>query len=413
MQAFNYYDQHLHAEQVPIATIVAEVGTPCYIYSQQAILHQWQVFTDALASHPHKLCYAVKANGNLAILNLLAKQGASFDIVSGGELARIIAAGGKTQSVVFSGVGKTKEELLFALKNQIYCFNIESEQELALLAQLAAHLNVQANIAVRVNPEVDPLSHPYIATGLKESKFGIEMSQALALYRQAQNFKHLKIQGVACHIGSQITSLSPFNEACEKMLDLIGILKEHGIIIHHLDLGGGLGVAYQNETLPSISDYANSLINRLPPKLTLLLEPGRAIIAQAGILVTKVLFLKQTGSKHYCIIDAGMNDLIRPALYDAWHDIIPVKKIPNHPVVRYDVVGPICENSDFLGKDRQLQVAPSDLLAIKTVGAYGFACSSNYPSRPRSCEVMVDSTLFKTIRERETYEALFSQERIW
>lgn len=409
---FNYQAQTLCVENVPVPTIVKAVGTPCYIYASHSLTTLWQAFDKAFTRHPHKICYAVKANGNLAVLHTYAQLGSGFDIVSGGELTRVIRAGGSPSEVVYSGVGKMADEIKQALLAGIFCFNVESEAELILLQQIAQDLGRQAPIAIRVNPDVDPLSHPYISTGLKESKFGVNMKDALRLYHLAKSLTHLTIKGIACHIGSQITSLAPFVDAFKRILTLTQTLQSQGFTLTHLDIGGGLGVQYENETPPSFTAYANALLELTPPELTLLLEPGRALIANSGILVTKILFLKQSGNKNFCIVDCAMNDLIRPALYNAWHNIIPVNKQHGDAVV-YDVVGPVCESADFLGKGRSLIVHPNDYLAICSVGAYGFVTSSNYTSRPRACEVLVKDTDFRVIRERETTEQLFSQERIW
>ncbi|MFI4938136.1 MAG: diaminopimelate decarboxylase [Candidatus Berkiellales bacterium] len=412
MDHLNYHQNELWVEDIPLSKIISEVQTPCYVYSHRTLTEGMQSFANAFQSHPHMICYAVKANGNLAILNTFAKLGSGFDIVSGGELSRVIAAGGNSQKVVFSGVGKTEEEIAFALKQHIFCFNVESKSELTLINQIAAHQNCKAPIALRVNPDVDPKSHPYISTGLKENKFGIPFEEALNLYQIAQTLPHLTIKGIACHIGSQLTSLAPMSDATQRLLYLIEALKEHGVLLNHIDVGGGLGVRYRDETPPSIIEYADAIKKLVPSSLKLLLEPGRILTAHAGILLTKVLTLKSSGAKNFCIVDSGMNDLLRPALYHAWHDIIAVKQNASHPII-YDVVGPICESSDFLGKDRSLAIQSGDYLAILSVGAYGFSLSSNYPSRPRACEVMVKGNAFKIIRARETIEQLINQEKIW
>lgn len=412
MTPFNYQQDNLWVENIPVAEIVKAVGTPCYIYSLSLINALWLSFEKAFKNLPHKTCYAVKANSNLAILNAYAKSGAGFDIVSGGELARVIKAGGSSSEVVYSGVGKTAEEMKQALIAKIFCFNVESEDELLLLNEVARDLHCHAPIAIRINPDVDPLSHPYISTGLKENKFGIPIEDAPRLYLLAQKLSNITIKGVACHIGSQITSLSPFVDAYKRLLALTQTLRSQGLILTHIDIGGGLGVPYQNETPPSFEDYAQALISLTPPDLMLILEPGRALIANAGILVTQVLFIKPSQNKNFCIVDCAMNDLLRPALYNAWHNIIPLTK-QNGQMRTYDVVGPVCESGDFLGKERSLAVRPNDYLAICSVGAYGFVNSSNYTSRPRSCEVLVQNTEYKVVRERETIEQLFSQEKIW
>lgn len=411
MNAFHYRHHQLWVENVPLEKIVQTLGN-CYVYSHASLLQQWHAFKQALHQQPHQICYALKANSNLAILNTFAQLGAGFDIVSQGELARVIAAQGATQQVVFSGVGKTPEEMRQALEKNIFCFNVESIAELEALHQVAQHLNLQAPIALRVNPDVDCHSHPYISTGLKENKFGIEMTQAPQLYQYAQTLPHLFIKGISCHIGSQLTSLAPFQQAFKRLFALIQQLKELGITLNHVNVGGGLGVRYQQETPPSIQDYVKTLLSVCPGNLMLIIEPGRSLVAPAGILVTKVLYLKQSGKKHYCIVDCAMNDLIRPTLYQAWLDIIPLQLSSQAPTL-YDVVGPICESGDFLGTERLLAVAPHDYLAICNVGAYGFTMSSNYNSRPRLPEVLVKGAHFKVIRPRESIESLFINESIW
>lgn len=414
MDHFNYRENALWAEKVPVREVAITVGTPCYLYSSAAIIQQWQAFDSAFHSHPHKICYAVKANGNLAVLKTLAQLGSGFDIVSGGELARVLAAGGDPQQVVFSGMGKQAEEIAQALKKSIFCFNVESESELAVLHQIAQHLNVKAPIALRINPDVDPQSHPYISTGLKESKFGIDSELATGLYRKAQDLPHLHIQGITCHIGSQLTSLSPFIAAFKRLLALIAELKEYGIHLRHVDIGGGLGVRYQHETPPDPQAYAKALLQlSSDPALTILIEPGRAITANAGLLITKVLDLKKSGNKYFCVVDCAMNDMIRPTLYNAWQEIIPVERHTDAISQVYDVVGPVCETGDFLGKDRTLTVQRGDYLAMLSAGAYGFVMSSNYNARPRAAEVMVRDKEFKVVRERENIEQLFAQETLW
>lgn len=397
-----------------LTSIANDIGTPFYAYSRDLLQNAWKAFDAAFTSHRHQICYAVKANSNLAVLNTFAELGSGFDIVSKGELARVIQAKGSPQKVVFSGVGKTSDEIAYALLQNIMCFNVESETELELINQIAINLNTKAPIALRINPNVDPKSHPYISTGLKENKFGIDFNKALSLYQKAQNYPHLEIKGIACHIGSQLTSLSPFIEAFQSLLSLSEQLSSQGIILSHLDIGGGIGVQYLDETPPSITDYANALLAlKPPPSLTLLFEPGRLLTAAAGIVVTRVLSLKEAGNKRFCIVDAGMNDLIRPALYDAWHKIIPLSPSQTAPTLLYDVVGPICESGDFLGKDRSLCVKPGDLLAICQTGAYGFVTSSNYNSRPRLAEVMVSGDKHKIVRRRETIEELWALETLW
>lgn len=397
-----------------LQTIAKEVGTPFYAYSRETLIHNWKIFDDALQRHPHQICYAVKANSNLAVLQTFAEMGSGFDVVSRGELARVLQASGSAEKTVFSGVGKTPDEIAYALEQGIYCLNVESSAELDIIEHIASHLNVKAPIAFRINPNVDPKSHPYISTGLKENKFGVPYDTALHLYEKARSLPHIDLRGVACHIGSQITSLAPFIDAFESLQQLVQSLKEKGIMLQHIDIGGGLGVRYFDETPPSITDYAGALLHLNPdPNMTLLFEPGRILTASAGILVTRVLSLKQAGNKRFCIVDAGMNDLIRPALYDAWHEIISLTPSQNGAAFLYDVVGPICESGDFLGKDRLLAVQPGDLLAICQAGAYGFVKSSNYNSRPRSAEVMLSSNAYKIVRRRETLDALWAHETLW
>lgn len=414
MNHFEYRKGELYAEDVPVRHIVVATDTPCYIYSQSALHSAWQSFADALKDYPHKICYAVKANSNLAVLNTLANVGAGFDIVSGGELARVNAAGGDPKQVVFSGVGKSAAEMKEALLQNIYCFNVESEAELLLLNDVAKQCDKRAPIALRVNPNIDAMSHPYISTGLKESKFGINIEEALLLYQKAQTLSHVTIKGMACHIGSQLTQLSPFIEALQRLLELNKSLLNAGIQLTHIDVGGGLGVRYENETPPSPIEYADALVTLLKDSgLLLIIEPGRAIAAKAGILVTEVLYLKKSDAKNFCIVDCAMNDFMRPALYDAWQAISPVLETSEEKATLYDIVGPVCESGDFLGKNRSLCVKQHDLLAIHDAGAYGFVMSSNYNSRPRVAEVMVKSANFKIVRPKEELEALWAKEVIW
>nr|WP_240473409.1 diaminopimelate decarboxylase [Ferrimonas senticii] len=402
----------MHAEQVPLAQIAAEHGTPCYVYSRATIERHYRAFTEALAGQPHLICYAVKANSNLAVLNLLARLGSGFDIVSGGELARVIEAGGDPAKVVFSGVGKTHEEIAEALQLGIHCFNVESEPELARISAIASELGLIAPISLRVNPDVDAQTHPYISTGLKQNKFGIAMERAEAVYLQAQALPNLKVIGVDCHIGSQLTSLAPFLDALDRLLLLIDRLADHGMVLEHLDVGGGLGVNYQDEQPPLPSDYAKALKQRLQGRnLKLVMEPGRAIMANAGVLLTKVEYLKQGEERDFAIVDAAMNDLLRPALYSAWQAIIAVAP-RDQPTRSYDIVGPVCETGDFLGKDRQLALQMGDLLAVRSSGAYGFAMASNYNSRPRVAEVMVDGANSFVVRQRESRAQLWHGEAI-
>lgn len=413
MDHFRYQDHALQAEQVAVADIAAEFGTPCYIYSRATIERHWHAFDKAAGEHPHLVCYAVKANSNLGVLSVLAKLGSGFDIVSGGELARVIEAGGDPGKVVFSGVGKTPEEISYALEQGIKCFNVESPAELERINQVAGEMGKVAPISIRVNPDVDAKTHPYISTGLKANKFGIEREQAVTVYQHAASMPHLKITGMDCHIGSQLTEIEPFVDALDRLLALIDELAEKGIQLSHLDVGGGLGVTYDNETPPHPDQYAQALAERMRGRdnLTLIFEPGRAIMANAGILVTKVEFLKQGAEKNFAIVDAAMNDLLRPALYSAWQNIIPVQQQDRQRAV-YDVVGPICETGDFLGKDRELAIAAGDLLAVRSAGAYGFTMASNYNSRCRAAEVLVDGDTPILVREREKLKDLWKGEHL-
>ena len=410
MDHFDYVNGTLHAEKVPVADIATVHGTPVYIYSRATLERHYRAFDEALDGLDHLICYAVKANSNLAVLQVMARLGAGFDIVSVGELERVLAAGGDPARVVFSGVGKRADEMRRALEAGIHCFNVESEPELERLERVAADMGVTAPVSIRVNPDVDAKTHPYISTGLKENKFGIDMAEALRVYARAAEMKHLDVQGIDCHIGSQLTELSPFLDALDRVLALVDRLAEEGIHIRHLDLGGGLGIRYQGEEPPAPADYAAALRERLGErKLAIVLEPGRAIAGNAGILVTRVEYLKHTAHKHFAIVDAGMNDLMRPALYDAWQEIIPVTPRAGEGRI-YDVVGPVCETGDFLGKDRLLNLEPADLLAVRSAGAYGFTMSSNYNSRPRAAEVMVDGDRTHVVRQRETLESLYAGE---
>lgn len=414
MDHFEYRDGRLHAEDVPVADIAATVGTPCYIYSRATIERHWRAFDHAFGEHPHLVCYAVKANSNLAVLNVLARLGSGFDIVSGGELERVLAAGGDPGKIVFSGVGKRRDELERALEMDIRCFNVESEAELALLERVAAERGQRVPVSLRINPDVDADTHPYISTGLKQNKFGIEVERALAVYARAAASPHLEVVGVDCHIGSQLTRVAPFVDALERVLALVGRLEAQGIAIRHLDLGGGLGIRYRDEEPPLPAEHAAALLERLRDRPhEILIEPGRAIVGNAGILVTRVELLKQGDEKSFAVVDAAMNDLLRPALYSAWQAIIPVEPRAVGEPHRYDVVGPICETGDFLGKDRELNIEPGDLLAVRSAGAYGFAMSSNYNSRPRAAEVMVDGGRFQVVRQRETVAELYAGEAVW
>ncbi|HNW78018.1 MAG TPA: diaminopimelate decarboxylase [Candidatus Competibacteraceae bacterium] len=413
MDHFTYRNGQLHAEDVPVATIAAAVGTPCYIYSRATLERHWRAFDHAFGDHPHRVCYAVKANSNLAVLNLLAQLGSGFDIVSVGELERVLAAGGDPGKVVFSGVGKRRDELERALELGIYCFNVESEAELELLEQVAAARGQRAPVSLRINPDVDAQTHPYISTGLKQNKFGIAMERAPAVYDRAAASPHLQVIGIDCHIGSQLTQIAPFVDALERVLALAARLAGQGIVIRHLDLGGGLGIRYRDEEPPLPAEQATALLRHLRElPYTLLIEPGRAIIGNAGILLTRVELLKQGEQKSFAVVDAAMNDLLRPALYSAWQDIIPVQPRTTGTPRVYDVVGPVCETGDFLGKDRELNVMPGDLLAVRSAGAYGFSMSSNYNSRPRAAEVMVDGDRFQVVRRRETVAELYAGETL-
>ncbi|HRX71687.1 MAG TPA: diaminopimelate decarboxylase [Candidatus Competibacteraceae bacterium] len=413
MDYFEYRDGRLYAEAVPVADIAAAVGTPCYIYSRATIERHWRAFDQAFGAHPHLVCYAVKANSNLAVLNVLARLGSGFDIVSSGELARVLAAGGDPGKIVFSGVGKRRDELEQALRAGIRCFNVESAAELELLKRVAAERGQRAPFSLRINPDVNANTHPYISTGLKQNKFGIDPERALALYEQATVSPHLEIVGVDCHIGSQLTQVAPFVDALNRVLALVARLAEQGIRLRHLDLGGGLGIRYRDEEPPLPAEQAAALMQRLcgqPHEI--LIEPGRAIVGNAGILVTRVELLKQGDAKSFAVVDAAMNDLLRPALYSAWQAIIPVEPRATGESRRYDVVGPICETGDFLGKDRELNIEAGDLLAVRSAGAYGFAMSSNYNSRPRAAEIMVDGEQFHIVRQRETIADLYAGESV-
>ena len=407
---FERRDGILHAENLPLPRIAAEFGTPCYVYSKAALTRAWHDFTAELAGRDALVCYAMKANSNLAVLNTFAKLGAGFDIVSGGELARVIAAKGDPRKVIFSGVGKREDEIAFALEQNILCFNLESAPELDRVAAVAQRAGRQAPISFRVNPDVDAGTHPYISTGLKENKFGVEFNAALALYRKAASMPGVRIAGIDCHIGSQLTDVSPLLEALDKMLGLIDALARDGIVIHHLDLGGGLGIRYADEIPPDPRLYMRGVIKRIGTrKLKLMFEPGRNLVGNAGVLLTRVEHLKINAAKNFAVIDAAMNDLLRPALYAAHHDIVPVLT-GAAPSARYDVVGPVCESGDFLGKDRALAVREGDLLAIMSAGAYSMAMASNYNTRPRAAEVMVDGDRAHLVRRRERVEELFAPE---
>ncbi len=415
MTSFAYRDDRLFVEGVAVAEIAATVGSPCYIYSKHALCSAFRSFREALGPEEGLICYAVKANGNLAMLSVLASLGAGFDIVSQGELERVVAAGGDASRVVFSGVGKTEAEMRRALALGIHCFNVESLPELVRLNAVAEAMGLKAPVSLRVNPDVDARTHPYIATGLKENKFGLPIAEAIALYGKGASFRGLRFVGVDCHIGSQLTDLRPFADALDRVLPEVRRLREAGMDLEHIDVGGGLGICYQDETPPSVQAYVGLIKERLAAHglggMNVLLEPGRALVAASGILVTAIEYLKETADKRFAIVDAGMNDLIRPALYGAWQRIIAVRKRPDQELL-YDVVGPVCESADVLGRERSLAVKAGDILAVCDAGAYGFSMSSQYNARPRPPEVLVDGERFYIIRERETYEDLMRKEHI-
>lgn len=416
MDYFNYQNGQLCAEDVSLQAIAKEYGTPTYVYSRATLERHWHAFNDAFndadGDKPHLICYSVKASSNIALLNLLARLGSGFDIVSVGELERVLAAGGDPQKVVFSGIGKRADEMQRALEVGIRCFNVESETELERLNQVAASMGKIANISIRVNPDVDAKTHPYISTGLKDNKFGIDINIVERVYQRAASMENIHISGIDCHIGSQLTELDPFMDALERLLDLADRLKAQGIEIHHLDLGGGLGVRYQDENPPPPIDYMQRLFtNERLKEYEILIEPGRAIAANMAVLLTKVEYLKPTEEKNFAIVDAAMNDLIRPALYQAWQEIVTVDEQPDAEEEIYDIVGPVCESADFLGKQRKLKIKQGDLLAVRSAGAYGFAMASNYNSRPRAAEVLVDGDKTYLIRERETLAGLFENEK--
>jgi len=413
MDHFHSRHGRLQAEDVALDDVAARFGTPCYVYSRATIERHWRAFDDALQGHPHLLCYAVKANSNLGVLGVLARLGSGFDIVSGGELERVLRAGGDPRRVVFSGVGKTPAEMERAVAVGIRCFNVESGPELELLAEVAQACGRVAPVSLRVNPDVDAQTHPYISTGLKHNKFGIPSEDAEALYRWAAANPHLEVSGIDCHIGSQLTGISPFVDALRRVLVLVDRLAGAGIALRHLDVGGGLGIRYRDESPPEPAEYGRALREVLGARpLELLLEPGRAIVGNAGVLLTRVLYLKRSGEHRFAIVDGAMNDLLRPALYDAWHDIVPVTPRDDRAAEPWDVVGPVCETGDFLGKGRPLALAPGDLLAVRSAGAYGFSMSSNYNSRPRAAEVLVDGTQAHLVRARESIEQLMAGEAI-
>lgn len=414
MDFFQYKNEQLYVEDLPVKQLAEEFGTPLYIYSRATLERHWHAFDSALGEHPHLICYAVKANSNIGILNVMAKLGSGFDIVSQGELERVLAAGGEASKVVFSGVAKSRAEIMRALEVGIRCFNVESIAELHHINQIAGEMGKIAPISLRVNPDVDAHTHPYISTGLKENKFGVSVDEAREVYKLAATLPHVKITGMDCHIGSQLTELQPFLDATDRLIRLIEQLKEDGITLKHLDLGGGLGVTYTDETPPHPSEYAAALLNKLKDyeDLEIILEPGRAIAANAGILVAKVQYLKSNESRNFAITDTGMNDMIRPALYEAYMNIIEIDRTLGREIAIYDVVGPVCETSDFLGKQRELAITEGDYIAQRSAGAYGASMSSNYNSRPRTAEVLVDGDKAHLIRRRESLSELWALESI-
>ena len=414
MDFFQYKNEQLYVEDLPVKQLAEEFGTPLYIYSRATLERHWHAFDSALGKHPHLICYAVKANSNIGILNVMAKLGSGFDIVSQGELERVLAADGEASKVVFSGVAKSRAEIMRALEVGIRCFNVESVAELHHINQIAGEMEKIAPISLRVNPDVDAHTHPYISTGLKENKFGVSVDEAREVYKLAATLPHVKITGMDCHIGSQLTELQPFLDATDRLIRLMEQLKEDGITLKHLDLGGGLGVTYTDETPPHPSDYATALLNKLKnyEDLEIILEPGRAIAANAGILLAKVQYLKSNESRNFAITDTGMNDMIRPALYEAYMNIIEIDRSLERKKAIYDVVGPVCETSDFLGKQRELAIAEGDYIAQRSAGAYGASMSSNYNSRPRTAEVLVDGNKAHLIRRRENLSELWALESI-
>lgn len=413
MDYFNYVDGQLHAEEVAVSDIAEDCGTPCYVYSRATIERHWKAFDSALGDHPHLICYAVKANSNLAVLNVMARLGSGFDIVSVGELERVLLAGGDPAKVVFSGVGKRVDEMQRALEVGIHCFNVESEAELERLNEVALSMGKVAPVSIRVNPNVDAKTHPYISTGLKENKFGIDILQVEAVYERAAELPGIEPVGIDCHIGSQLTETAPFLDALERVLELASKLDSKGIAIKHLDLGGGLGIRYDDETPPEPAEYATALLARLADtNYEIIMEPGRAIMGNAGILVTRVEFLKHNDLHDFAVVDAAMNDNMRPTLYQAWQNIIPVEQDKSGTEGEYDIVGPICETGDFLGKKRKLSLNAGDLLAMRSSGAYGFSMASNYNTRGRAAEIMVDGDMMFEVRQRETLEDMVRGETL-
>ncbi|MGB1446864.1 MAG: diaminopimelate decarboxylase [Arenicellales bacterium] len=415
MDHFGYRQDRLYAEEVPLSAIAERVGTPCYVYSRATLERHYRVFDEAFGDWPHHICFAVKANGNLAVLQVLERLGAGFDIVSGGELARVLAAGGRASDVVFSGVGKSSDEIAKALTAGVRILSIESGEELERVNAVALSLGHKAPIGIRINPDVDPNTHPYIATGLRENKFGVPAADAPALYRKANAMAGIEVVGIGCHIGSQLTEIAPFCDAVERVLDVVDILAQDDIVLSHLDLGGGVGIRYSDETPPDPKDYVQAILAILKRRncdLAVTLEPGRAIAGNAGVLLSSVEYIKSGPEKDFVIVDAAMNDLLRPALYQAWHEVVRADRGPDRKMLTCDVVGPVCETGDFIARDRQLAVAPGDLVAVRSVGAYGFVMASNYNTRPRPAEVMVDGDQLHVVREREQTADLFSAETL-
>ena len=415
MDHFGYRQDRLYAEEVPLSVIAERVGTPCYVYSRATLERHYRVFDEAFGDWPHHICFAVKANGNLAVLQVLERLGAGFDIVSGGELARVLAAGGRASDVVFSGVGKSSDEIAKALTAGVRILSIESGEELERVNAVALSLGSKAPIGIRINPDVDPNTHPYIATGLRENKFGVPAADAPALYRKANAMAGIEVAGIGCHIGSQLTEIAPFCDAVERVLDVVDTLAQDDIVLSHLDLGGGVGIRYSDETPPDPKDYVQAILAILKRRncdLAVTLEPGRAIAGNAGVLLSSVEYIKSGPEKDFVIVDAAMNDLLRPALYQAWHEVVRADRRPDREMLTCDVVGPVCETGDFIARDRQLAVAPGDLVAVRSVGAYGFVMASNYNTRPRPAEVMVDGDQLHVVREREQTADLFSAETL-
>jgi diaminopimelate decarboxylase len=417
MDSFGYKNGRLFAESVPLSTVAERVGTPCYVYSRAMIEQQWRAFDSAFAARDHMVCYAVKANSNLGVLSVLARLGSGFDIVSVGELERVLRAGGDPAKIVFSGVGKTDAELRRALQVGIHCFNVESEAELLRLDALAGEAQSHARVALRVNPDVDANTHPYIATGLRRNKFGVPIDTAAALYARAQTMPHLELSGVACHIGSQLLELGPFIDALERVVALVEDLRRQGQRLQHIDLGGGLGIHYRDEQPPSPQDLVRGLIERVDKipdcrNMRIMIEPGRALVGEAGVLLTRVLYLKHGQERNFAVVDAAINDLLRPALYDAWHEIVPVTPHGKHEARVYDVVGPVCESADFLGRERKLALTAGELLAVRSAGAYGSAMSSRYNTRALTPEVLVDKDRIHVVRRRETIDEMLVTESV-